>query len=76
MGVPGEVSEHGFWPGEGRLGVDERVLPLEWRETREESIVVAQILDLAKERELAYHVSIVEPGQKKPPEQARQHTHR
>ena len=31
MGVAGEIGQHCFWPGEGRLGVDEPSLPLSGR---------------------------------------------
>ena len=38
MGVAGEIGEHCFRPGEGRLGVDEPILFLERREMRGESV--------------------------------------
>src|SRR6201984_2427223 len=48
MGVAGEIGKHCFWPGEGRLGVDEPVLSLERREMRGEGLAPTQALDLAK----------------------------
>src|SRR5215472_1819573 len=75
MGIAGEIGKHGFRPGEGRLGVDEPILSLERREIRGEGLAATQVLDLSKEREPARGVSLDEPGQEKPPEQAGQYPH-
>src|SRR5262249_30515606 len=75
MGVAGEIGKHCFWPGEGRLGVDEPSLPLERCETCGEGLAAMQVLDFAKEREPACRVG-VERRQEQPPEQAGQHSHR
>src|SRR5215467_8987792 len=50
MGVAGEIGEHCFRPGEGRLGVDEPFLPPERCEMGVEGLAAMQVLDLAKER--------------------------
>src|SRR5215468_10767306 len=47
MGVAGEIGQHCFWPGEGRLGVDEPLLPFEPCEMCFEGLAVTQVLDLA-----------------------------
>src|SRR6516164_7886771 len=73
MGVAGEIGKHCFWPGEGRLGVDEPALFLERREMRDEGLATTQLLDLAKERQPACRVGIGKRRQEKPPEQAGQH---
>src|SRR6516162_2991684 len=72
MGVAGEVGEHCFWPGEGRLGVDKPVLPHERCEVRGEGFAATQTLDLAEEREPARRVGVGERRQEEPPEQAGQ----
>src|SRR6201993_4579741 len=51
VGVAGEIGENRLRPGEGRLGVDEPVLPLERCETCGEGLAAMQVLDFAKERE-------------------------
>ena len=56
MGVAGEIGEHRFGSGEGRLSIDEPVLPLEGREMRGEGLAALQVLDLAKERQPACRV--------------------
>ena len=76
MGIPGEVGEYCFWPGEGRPGIDKPVLFPERREMRGEGLAVTHALDLAKECQPARHVGIGKRGQEKPPEQAGQHPHR
>src|SRR6516225_10331957 len=76
MGVPGEIGEHCFWPGEGWFGVDEPVLPLKWCQICSEGLAMTQVLNLAKEREPARRVGIGQRGQKQPPEQSGQHPHR
>src|SRR5215813_6346254 len=76
MGVAGEIGKHCFWPGEGRLGVDEPVLSVERREMRSEGLTTTPLLDLAKEREPARRVCVGERRQEEPPEQAGQHAHR
>ena len=50
VGVAGEIGEHRFGPGEGRLGVDEPVLPAQRREMGGEGLASTQALDLAEER--------------------------
>src|SRR6266581_1541569 len=52
MGVAGEIGKHCFWPGEGRLGVDEPVLALERREMRGEGLAsrAAQAQELVRLR--------------------------
>src|SRR5215470_7761159 len=76
MGVAGEIGEHCFWPGEGRLGVDKPFLALERCEMCGEGVAAMQVLDLAKEREPACRVGVGECGQEEPPEQAGKHPHR
>src|SRR6266705_1817513 len=66
MGVAGEIGKHCFWPGEGRLGVDEPVLALERREMRGEGLTTTQVLDLAEEREPARRVGVGECRQEEP----------
>src|SRR5690349_20014324 len=46
MGVAGEIGEHCFRPGEGRLGVDEPFLLLERCEMCVEGLAAMQVLDL------------------------------
>src|SRR5215813_12013516 len=75
MGVAGEIGEHCFWPGEGRLGVDKPFLALEWCEMCGEGLATMQVVDLAKEREPACRVGVGERRQEQPPEQAGQHRH-
>src|SRR5262244_2717509 len=76
MGVAGEIGKHCFWPGEGRLGVDEPVLSLERREMRSEGLTTTPLLDLAKEREPTRRVGVGERRSEEPPEQAGKHAHR
>ena len=76
MGVAGEIGKHRFWPGEGRLGVDEPLLPLERCEMCVEGLTAPEILDLAKEREPACRVGVGERRQEQPPEQAGKRRHR
>src|ERR1700746_876316 len=75
MGVAGEIGKHCFWPGEGRLGVDEPVLSLERREMRGEGLAPTQALDLAKKCQSARRVGIGKRCQEQPPEQAGKHPH-
>jgi hypothetical protein len=58
MGVAGEIGEHRLGPGEGRLGVDEPLLPPEWREARGECLLATQTLDLAEERQPTGRVGV------------------
>ena len=74
--VAGEVGEHCFWPGEGRLGVDEPILFLERCEMRGEGLAPTQALDLAKKCQSARRVGIGQRCQEQPPEQAGKHPHR
>src|SRR6516162_116235 len=74
--VAGEVGEYRLRPGEGRLGVDEPVLPLEWCEICVEGLAATQTVDLAKEREPARCMGVGKRRQEQPPEQARKHRHR
>src|SRR5215468_2700832 len=53
MGVAGEIGKHCFWPGEGRLGVDEPILSLERCQMCGKDLAPTQALDLAQEREPA-----------------------
>jgi len=76
VGVAGEIGEHRFGPGEGRLGVDEPVLPPERREVRGEGLAATQAVELAEEHQPARRVRVGEPRQEEPPEQAGQHAHR
>src|SRR6516162_1540384 len=76
MSVAGEIGKHRFWPGEGRLAVDEPALSLERREMRGEGLATTQALDLAKERQPARRVGIGKRRQEKPPEQAGKYPHR
>src|SRR5215831_21409957 len=76
MGVAGEIGQHCFWPGEGRLGIDEPLLPLERCEMCVEGLTAPQVLDLAKEREPACRVGGGERPQEEPTEQAGKHAHR
>src|SRR5438067_5107929 len=45
MSVAGEVGEHCFWPGEGRLGVNKPVFPHERCEVRGEGFAATQAFD-------------------------------
>ena len=76
MGVAGEIGEYRLRPGEGRLGVDEPVLPLERCEICVEGLAAMQVLDFAKEREPARCMGVGKRRQEQPPEQARKHLHR
>ena len=67
MGVAAEIGKDCFRPGEGRLGVDEPVLPSERREMRGEGLAATQVLDLTKEREPARRVGVSERRQEEPP---------
>src|SRR6516162_854338 len=71
--VAGEIGEHSLGSGEGRLGINEPVLPLEWREVCSEGLAATQALDLTKERQPTRRMSMCESGQEEPPEQAGQH---
>src|ERR1700756_3983427 len=70
VGVTGEIGKHRFGPGEGRLGIDEPVLPPQWREMRGEGLATAQASGLAEEAQPAGRVGVSEGGQEEPPEQA------
>ena len=76
MGVAGEIGEHRFWPGEGRLGVDKPVLPHERCEVGGEGFAATQALDLTEERQPARRMGIGERSPEEPPEQAGKHPHR
>ncbi len=76
VGVAGEIGEHRFGPGEGWLRIDEPVLPAQRHEMGGEDLPVAQAVELAEECQPTRRVSVGEPGQEAPPEQARQHPHR
>src|SRR5260370_15076847 len=76
MSVGGEIGEHRLGPGEGRLGVEEPVLPAQRGEMRGESLAATQARDLAEKRQPACGVSVGERGQEEPPEQAGKHPHR
>src|ERR1700741_3618126 len=69
MSVAGEIGKHRFWPGEGRLGIDEPFLAREGRERRGKALGATQPLDRAKDRQPACRVSIDERRQEEPPEQ-------
>src|ERR1700731_3008879 len=73
MGVAGKIGKHCFWPGEGRLGVDEPILFLERCEMRGEALAPTQALDLAKKCQSARRVGIGQGCQEQPPEQAGKH---
>ena len=55
MGVAGEIGKHCFWPGEGRLGVDEPSLPLERCETCGEGLAAMRLLPRPAPRPLGPH---------------------
>ncbi len=57
MGVAGEIGEHRFGPGEGRLGIDEPFLLLEWCEVRGEGLAATQAVELAEEHQPARRAS-------------------
>src|ERR1700746_2731246 len=50
MGVAGEIGKHRLWPGEGRLGVDEPLLPLERYQMCVEGLTGQQSIHLTYER--------------------------
>src|SRR6516164_11474385 len=60
MGVAGAIGKYRLRPGEGRLGVDEPLLPLERCEMSGEGLRAPQVLDLDKEREPACRVDVGE----------------
>src|SRR6478672_220537 len=60
MGVAGEIGKHCFWPGEGRLGIDEPVLPFERCEMCGEGLAATQVRDLAEERKSTRRVGVGE----------------
>src|SRR6266581_8797852 len=70
MGVAGEIGEHCFWPGEGRLGVDKPVLPHQRCELRGEGLAMTQVRDLTEERQPARRVGLAERSPEEPPKQA------
>jgi hypothetical protein len=67
VGVAGETGEHRFGSGEGRLGIDEPFLLLEWREVRDKGLPATQAFDLAKEQQPARRVRVGELRQKTRP---------
>src|SRR5260370_523095 len=60
MSVAGEIGEHRLGPGEGRLGVEEPVLPPQRREMRGESLAATQARDLAEKPQPPCRVSLAE----------------
>src|SRR6266404_9047138 len=48
VGVAGEIGEHRLGPGEGRLGIDEPVLPPQRREMGGKGCPVAQAIEIAE----------------------------
>ena len=58
--VAGEIGEHRFWPGEGRLDVDKPVLAHKRCEVGDEGFAATQPLDLTKERQPSRRVGIGE----------------
>jgi len=70
VGVAGEVGEHRFRPGEGRLGVDKPLFPHKRCEVRGEGVATTEALDLTKERQPARRMGIGERRPEEPPEQA------
>src|SRR5207237_7320157 len=65
--VAGEIGEHRLRRSEGRLGVDEPSLPLEWREVRGEGLSVTQAVEFAEERQPARCMGVGEPSQEETP---------
>ena len=75
-GLTSEIGEHRIGPGEGRLGIDEPVLPSQRRQARGEGCSVAQAIEVAEEGQPTRRVNLGEAGQEEPPEQAREDPHR
>jgi hypothetical protein len=58
VGVAGEIGENRLRPGEGRLGVDEPVLPLERREVCIEGLTAPQGFNITEERQPARRMGV------------------
>ena len=61
MGIASEIGKHRFGPSEGRLGVDEPILPLEWSEVGDKGLAATQAVEVAEERQLTRRVAVGEP---------------
>ena len=48
VGVAGEIGEHGLGPGGGRLGIDDPIGIVPWREVAREGVVLDQVRVLSK----------------------------
>lgn len=68
MGVSGQVSQHGLWPTEGRLGVDAPIHFAQWGEPFGEGVGVRRIDEIAEELQLSYTVQSHEAFDKQSPE--------
>jgi len=76
MGVAGEIGERRLRSGEGRLGINEPVLPPQRREMPGEGRGTTEARDLAEEPQPTCRLDVGERSQEEPPEQAGQHPHR
>jgi len=63
MGVAGEIGENRLGPGERRLGIDEPVLPAEWREVSGKGLATVQAFDSsAVNNGAANPIAVAEPS--------------
>ena len=69
VGVARQVGQHGLGSGEGRLGVDEPVLPSKRRQEGSEGTAVAEAGMIAEELQPAGGMGVGELRQEEPPEQ-------
>ncbi len=75
MGVAGEIGEHGLGPGGGRLGIDDPIGIVPWREVAGEGVALGQVREIGEEAEAAGMVRGMELLQEATAEQPREHQH-
>ena len=76
MSVAREIGEHGFGPGEGRLGVDHPALMAERREVAQEGAPVSERREAAEESKPAGVVECDQSGEEQATKQLAEDAHR
>ena len=76
VGVAGQVGKHRLRPGEGRLGVDDPLLPSDGSKVAQEGASFGEVRHGPEEGEPPGVVQRDQPRQKDPSEQLAEHAHR
>jgi hypothetical protein len=73
MGVAAEIGEHGLWPAEGRLGVDNPFLLGQGRQPGGKGIGLCERLEVTEEGQLPGLMQCRQSFEEQAPEQPGQH---